>query len=98
MTRIDKIILLRDEKSTKTLQEMQYSLENYLRCVASATERAVVMDGTKITAVITKPVSLFSVNKILNHFSKEGFEVEEFSWNRNYSGEEWKGCFKVTLS
>ncbi len=98
MLRTDKIIVKVDEKSRFSIEKVQQILEVSLNVAASATKYTMLpQEERKIEVILERFISLPTVNKILNAFSKARIIIQDVHWVREEIGPFRRGNLEISI-
>lgn len=98
MLRVDKIFVkLRDDSRT-SMSKVRQTLEDKLDRVASSTKYKVEETELKIEVILQKPISIPTVNQILNSFDDERMIIHDVHWKRTEIGAFRLGYLEIEVS
>lgn len=98
MLRTDKIFIKLAEVSRTDLNKVRVILENKLKKVASATNFRIEQTSTQIEVILEDPISLPTVNKIVNEFRDKRLKIYDLHWKRMEIGPFIRGYLEIILS
>jgi len=98
MLRTDKIFVKLAEVPRTDLTKVREILEEKLKKVASATNFRIEQTSTQIEVILQDPISLPTVNKIINEFRNKRLIIYDLHWKRNAIGPFILGYLEIVVS
>ena len=98
MLRTDKIFVKLAEVPRTDLTKVCEILENKLKQVASATNFRIEQTSTQIEVILKDPISLPTVNKIVNEFRDKRLRIYDLHWKRIEIGPFIQGHLEIVVS
>lgn len=98
MLRVDKIFVRLSDDSRTSLCKVRQTLEDKLDRVASSTNYKVEQTELQIEVILQKPISLPTVNQILNSFKDERIIIYDLHWRRKEFGAFRLGYLEIVVS
>lgn len=97
MLRTDKIFIKLVENSETNLCKVCEILEEKLKKVASATNFRIEQTSTQIEVILEDPISLPTVNKIVNEFRDKRLKIYDLHWKRMEIGPFIRGYLEIIV-
>ena len=98
MLRTDKIFVKLAEVPRTDLTKVREILEDKLKQVASATNFRIEQTQEQIEVILQDPISLPTVNKILNTFHDKRLKIYDMHWKRTEIGPFIRGYLEIVVS
>ena len=98
MLRIDDIQVRKDTKSEITFPEVRQLLAEKLEKIVSATSYKVRIGETELNIILYKPISLPTVNQLLNDLEKNKIKVDNLFWKCEKKGPFRRGHLEIIIS
>ena len=98
MLRTDKIFVKLAEVPRTDLTKVREILEDKLKQVASATNFRIEQTSTRIEVILQAPISLPTVNKIVNEFRNKRLIIYDLHWKRKAIGPFIQGHLEIIVS
>jgi len=98
MLRTDKIFIKLAELPRTDLFKVREILEDKLKQVASATNFKIEQTPMQIEVILQDPISLPTVNKIINEFRNKRLIIYDLHWKRNAIGPFILGYLEIVVS
>ena len=98
MLRTDKIFVKLAEVPRTDLTNVRKILEDKLKQVASATDFRIEQTSEQIEVILKNPISLPTVNKILNAFREKRMIIYDLHWKRETIGPFILGYLEIVVS
>ena len=97
MLRTDKIFIKLVENSETNLCKVCEILEEKLKKVVSATNFRIEQTSTQIEVILEDPISLPTVNKIVNEFRDKRLKIYDLHWKRMEIGPFIRGYLEIIV-
>ena len=98
MLRTDKIFIKLAENPKTDLCNVRLILEEKFKKVASATNFKIEQTPAQIEVILEDPISLPTVNKIVNEFRNKRLIIYDLHWKRTTIGPFIKGYLEIVVS
>ena len=98
MLRTDKIFIKLVDDSRTDFEKVRVILEDKLKKVASATNFRIEQTSAQIEVILEDPISLPTVNKIINEFRNKRVKIYDLHWKRMEIGPFIRGYLEIIVS
>ena len=98
MLRTDKIIIKLAEVPRTNLSRVREIMEETLKKVASATNFRIEQTPMQIEVILQDPISLPTVNRIINAFRDKRMIIYDVHWKRKADGPFIRGYLEMIIS
>lgn len=98
MVRTDKIFVKLADVPRTNLNKVREILEDKLKQVASSTDFRIEQTPMQIEVILGNPISLPTVNKILNEFRRKRLIIYDLHWTRRANGPFIMGYLEIVVS
>ena len=98
MLRTDKIIVKLAEVPRTNVSKVREIMEETLKKVASATNFRIEQTPMQIEVILQDPLSLPTVNRIINAFRDKRMIIYDVHWKRKADGPFIRGYLEIILS